>query len=516
MEAPHDFELQMRRLPGQSGYLVDVESTTGPATAFSTLDTKEPEFFDLYGSVLATAADYDSREKFGKRLFKEVFIDAVRDRWVDCRARAEAAGRRLRLRLRIEDPDLAVLPWELLCDDDFLSASGDVWVSRYLPISEPRPSVINGKAKVLVVVENPPDQPVQDELVDRLKKSLEGVAEQFAPPVFLTNPDVADINTEMLKGYEVVHYIGHGKKDAMLVTAGGDWVVKDAREFAALFTGHSSIRLVIMNVCGGGPTTTFGLISGIGPLLAARRIPAVIAMQYNTVLQTTAADFNHSFYAALAQSCPVDTGVNSARQALRAKNQSTRDWSTPVLYMCTRTGRVFDFVKGEQDAARRTVEVELERAGELAGKYKVLLETLSGIATTARSIEAARTIEKKVGSLRLLITMVETAKKFQWPQEQVSTAIEEWENARDTTLAELETALDGQTEGTFWWTTLKTEFPSVIFDLRQNNFGLVAATLQKIAGAMSQCEAWSQKILRDGLKSIREGAQTTVSRMSPS
>jgi hypothetical protein len=516
MEIPHDFELQMRRLPGQTGYLVDVEATTGPATAFSSLKTGDPDFLELYGNVLAAAADYDSREKFGRRLFKEVFVEAVRDRWVDCRARAETAGRRLRLRLRIEDPELAVLPWELLYDDDFLSASGDVYVSRYLPVSEPRPSVINGKAKVLVIVENPPNQPVQDELLERLNTSLSGLAEQFAAPMVLTNPDVAGINAEMLKGYDVVHYVGHGKKDAMLITAGGEWVEKDAREFAALFSGHSSVRLVILNVCGGGPTTTFGLISGIGPLLAARRIPAVIAMQYNTVLQTTAADFNHSFYAALAQSRPVDTCVNSARQALRAKNQSTRDWSTPVLYMCTRTGRVLDFVKGEEDAARRTVEVELERAGKLAGKYTALLGALNDVAAAAGKIEAALAVERNVASLRLLIGMVETAKRLQWPQDQVSRAVEEWETARDSTLHDIEGALAGQAAGLAWWPALKTEFPSTISNLRQSNFGLVTAALQKVATAVTQCETWSQKVVREGVQTIRENAQSTVAKMSPS
>jgi hypothetical protein len=515
METPHDFELQMRCLPGQTGYLVDVEATTGPATAFSSLKISHPDFIELYGNVLAAAADYDSREKFGRRLFKEVFVEAVRDRWVDCRARAEAAGRRLRLRLRIEDPELAVLPWELLYDDDFLSASGDVYVSRYFPVSEPRPSVLNGKAKVLVIVESPPDQPVQDELLDRLKTSLGGLDERFATPVVLDNPDIAGINTEMLKGYEVVHYVGHGKKDAVQMAASGDWVVKDAREFAALFTGNASVRLVLMNVCGGGPTTTFGLISGLGPLLAARRIPAVIAMQYNTVLQATAADFNHSFYAALAQSCPVDACVNSARRALRAQNQSTRDWSTPVLYMCARTGRVLDFVKGEEDAARRMVEVELERAGKLAGKYTALLSALGDLAAAARRIEAVLAVERNVRSLRVLIGMVETAKRLQWPPDQVSSAVQEWETARDSTLQNIEGALAGQADGLAWWPVLKTEFPSIILNLRQSNFGLVTAALQKVATAVTQCEAWSQRVAQEGLQAIREDAQSTVAKMSP-
>jgi hypothetical protein len=64
-------------------------------------------------------------------------------------------------------------------------------------------------------------------------------------------------------------------------------------------------------------------------------------MQYNTVAVDTASRFSQAFYGALANGIPVDFALNQARQQLSAGPLlEQRDWSTPVLYMGTRQGRI--------------------------------------------------------------------------------------------------------------------------------------------------------------------------------
>jgi hypothetical protein len=57
------------------------------------------------------------RERFGRLLFDRLFDGSVRDVWRESVGRASAvADRGIRLRLWIDSPELAALPWELLHD----------------------------------------------------------------------------------------------------------------------------------------------------------------------------------------------------------------------------------------------------------------------------------------------------------------------------------------------------------------------------------------------------------------
>jgi hypothetical protein len=60
-------------------------------------------------------------KEIGRILFDLIFIGAIRDVYRSSLTLARNEAKGLRIRLRIEAPELAVLPWELLHDDAPLS-----------------------------------------------------------------------------------------------------------------------------------------------------------------------------------------------------------------------------------------------------------------------------------------------------------------------------------------------------------------------------------------------------------
>ena len=64
-------------------------------------------------------------------------------------------------------------------------------------------------------------------------------------------------------------------------------------------------------------------------------------MQY-PVTDRAAVEFARSFYESLADGLPVDASVAEARKAVSFAIADTAEWGTPVLFMRTSDGRVFD------------------------------------------------------------------------------------------------------------------------------------------------------------------------------
>jgi len=116
-------------------------------------------------------------------------------------------------------------------------------------------------------------------------------------------------------------------------------------------------------------------------------------------LQQTAKTFNDSFYKALAHSEPVDLAVNSARRLLQSHDLATRDWSTPVLYMGTRTGRVLDLVENEQDVVARQMELAAERS-RIRGAYERVAQNVSQLADLVRRFKRLSELSEQTHRLQ--------------------------------------------------------------------------------------------------------------------
>lgn len=332
---------------------------------------RDTGFLGTLSRVRSGESSLALRREFGALLFNALFSGDVAKCWSKSKARIQERGPDgLRLRLWINVPELAALPWELLWDTElgaFLAIPGNHVVSRYLPVSEPPFVRAPERLHVLLVIASPESTklpPIDVAEIERLKQTLTGLGASVELTVLEKEKASRDsIHNLLNSDYEVLHFLGHGRSGVLylLDNDGKTPVPIDANTFSIYLQGRG-LRLVVLNACGSSQEEEGSLFSGIGPSLVEKGLPAVIAMQYPTVYQDAAASFSEIFYKKLASGLSVDVAVNEARLSLYGKDQAGRDWSTPVLYMGTRSGRILHF----PEAISEMVQEVAKESGQAA------------------------------------------------------------------------------------------------------------------------------------------------------
>ena len=370
------FDIWIRK--AQAAAPVEVYVLSSPAgTTYDLLGDKlnDPGFRQELTQVSGVATSQQLREKVGRTLFDTIFTGEVLKKWNQSwgLVNGGTAADGLSLSLLFEDPDLALLPWELLHDPDngFLAASASAAVSRYLAVQEPPLMVQQKPLRILIIVESPKGNglpPISDQEVDFLTQVLTAVPEVSVS--LLKNPDNEAIQTELQKEPHVIHFLGHGTSSQLALIDKDDHIrLINDQEFGALFLGRRSVRLVVLNACASSQAADGGLFSGIGPALVRAGVPAVVAMQYPTVQLDTASKFSRALYRALVNGRQVDAAVNEGRNLIASDSLQSRDWSTPVLYLGTRSRRILDFQTDNQEVVEKaweTVRFAAEQSGGLA------------------------------------------------------------------------------------------------------------------------------------------------------
>lgn len=270
---------------------------------------------------------------------------------------ARGEGKRLRLRLRIEAPELAALPWEFLFDvndGDHVSLNQETPLTRYLELERPLASLtLTPPIRILGMVASPRDQVKLDVAHEqqRMATAIDHLVESgIVELTWLEGQTVRALDTALRdskRAWHIFHFIGHGSFDAprgegLLVLAqdNGDSHQLPARELGRLFARHPSLRLIVLNACEGARANETNLFSSTGAVLLQRGIPAVISMQY-AITDRAALEFTRNFYDALAHKLPVDAAVTEARYYLSLTLHDSAEWGTPVLYMRARDGHLF-------------------------------------------------------------------------------------------------------------------------------------------------------------------------------
>ena len=124
----------------------------------------------------------------------------------------------------------------------------------------------------------------------------------------------------------------------------------DAETLGVLLHDHHSLRLAVLNACEGARSAADDPFAGVATTLVRQGIPAVVAMQF-VITDRAALAFAEEFYAAVADGFPVDTAVAEARKAiLSAPNEV--EWGTPVLFLRTGNGVLFDFQAKSAESSR--------------------------------------------------------------------------------------------------------------------------------------------------------------------
>lgn len=319
---------------------------------------------------------------FGRELFNALLTGEVRSRYdISCRE-ARQQGKGLRLKLRIQPPELAALPWEFLYDPrqaEYICLSLDTPLIRYLELPQPiQPLLITPPLRILGMIASPRDLPKLD--IEREQQRLAAAihdlqAKGLVTLTWLEGQTWYDLQRALRSGpWHIFHFIGHGSFDrpadegviALADESGAAHFLR-ATELGRLLADHHALRLVLLNACEGAQSSERDIFSSTAAILVRRGIPAVLAMQYD-ITDRAAIEFTRTFYEALATKLPIDAAVTEARKAISLAVTNSMEWGTPVLYMRAPQGIIFQISTPLHDGQPAAAPAQMATQPQAASK----------------------------------------------------------------------------------------------------------------------------------------------------
>ena len=295
-------------------------------------------------------------KEFGSRLYKALFTDQLEATLLRSLSEAAAQGVGLRIRIRLTDaPALAVLPWEFLYDgvrNRFLCLSERTPIVRFLDVPDPpRPLDIYQALRILVVISSPTDLGHLDteQEWDRLSAALAPLVQEGVVEVQrLEKSTLAGLRCALRQqDWNVLHFVGHGGFNASI----GDGVlifeddhrrsrVVSGQDLGILLHDHDPLRLVVLNACEGARADREDPFAGSAQGLMQQGIPAVVAMQFE-ISDSAAITLASEMYGSICDGYSLEAAVTAARKAIFTDGNET-EWATPVLYLRTENGIIFN------------------------------------------------------------------------------------------------------------------------------------------------------------------------------
>src|SRR5215211_2252569 len=406
-----DFELEIRE--GESrGYAVAVRSPAGEAQEQMSFPFDERQLRDKLkdleiallrsgGTRRALSTEERTVQEFGQSLFEAVLVGKVGTCYYRSMDQAQQQGKGLRLKLHVKPPNLTVLPWEFLYDpdrDEYLCFSRDTPIVRYTDLRQPVGRLsVEPPLRILGMVASPRDLDPLDVKHEKglMNEAIEDLqADGLVELTWLEGETWRDLQRTMRRDgpWHIFHFVGHGDFDlsaqegliAFTEKGTGRRHLLRSRDLARLLDGHPSLRLVFLNSCEGARGSEGDPFSGTAATLVRRGIPAVVAMQYQ-ITDEAAIEFSSAFYESLADGLPVDAAVTEARVAVSM--DSMLEWGTPVLYMRSPDGRLFDISthkRSSEQPREITDQHELREHQERTTREKERKERLDTLYAQAR------------------------------------------------------------------------------------------------------------------------------------
>ena len=171
---------------------------------------------------LALTSQQRTVQEFGQALFEALLPDEARGLYYQSRREATLQGRKgLRLKVRMEDPALASLPWEFLYDPregDYVALSTSTPVVRDLGLPRPiDPLRIAPPLRVLGMVASPTNLAQLDVAQERrrVEEALAGLRDRgIVELTWLPGQTWRDLQQAIRREeFHVFHFVGHGGFD---------------------------------------------------------------------------------------------------------------------------------------------------------------------------------------------------------------------------------------------------------------------------------------------------------------
>ncbi len=345
------------------------------------------------GRRIVQPAAFEKVEDLGHSLFKALMTGDILRYYQDSRELARRTKKGLRVRLRVDPPDLAALPWEVMRDPvqhEYLCLMPNVQVVRYQRAPSPPGALeVTPPLRILAMAVSPPSLATID-AADERRRITESTEQLSAGGIlsvdWVEGTTWRALDRALSRGtYHVFHFIGHGgfndrTQEGFVALCLDDGRIDefDARRLSRILTAHDELRLVVLNACEGARASSRDPYSSVAAKLVHQGIPAVIAMQYE-ISDVAARIFAHDFYEQLAAGQPVDAAVGQARRAVQFDIKESLEWLTPVLHSRSPDGVLFRIAPSRSsrdvaaDAARareRAEEAERARRAEETEKAR--------------------------------------------------------------------------------------------------------------------------------------------------
>ncbi|HLF88020.1 MAG TPA: CHAT domain-containing protein [Anaerolineales bacterium] len=325
----------------------------------------------------------------GRDLFVGLFTGEIIELFFETKGAVGTKGG-VHIRLVIESPRLARLPWELIYTrrEGFLAANPDFSVVRYLPVPQPVQSIeIELPLRILVVISAPSDLPPLDYEAEQqaFLGSIEAMlANQGVEVHFEFDATHEKLLTHVQSNrFHVLHFIGHGDY------ADGQGVIfledpknlaasANASQFAEIINAGTSLRLTVLNACSSAQEGALDGFSGIANQLIGGGIPAVIAMR-NEASDRIAISFTRHLYGNLAGGESVGLALAHTRQQLRLESASSPvAFANPILHLHSPDGVLFRMVSSRRQNWVRVTQqiIALNEASKAMVEWKNLHDIL--------------------------------------------------------------------------------------------------------------------------------------------
>lgn len=357
------------------------------------------------GLLIRPSSTEEAIQDYGARLFGLVFGDEVRTAFERSLATTNTRGDIIRIRLRFDGPSLARLPWELLFSkpERFLSTSERATLCRILQVAQPtEPLKVKPPIRTLVVSCGPQGLKVlnHDEERSRIERALAQLLEhKDAELEFIAGAELGKTAERLQKEeFHILHFIGHGdvvdgEGIVFFEDGSGGKDKVNAGLFANLTSVCPTLRLVVLNSCSTARESSRKAFASVASQLVSSGVPAVIAMQA-PIEDRVAIAFAGTLYGHLAGEEPIDRAMTRVRQRLQLElGASKTAFCTPVLYMQSADGRLFDLRSSERRALINSSQCaeRLNITGEALVDWKDLHHTLQSVGKEiSRACEMSR------------------------------------------------------------------------------------------------------------------------------
>ena len=367
-----DFDLRISKEGDH--YAVEVlDSPDGPADAerFTLPFNPSDETFLLrlenaiLRSAMQSRGGLESKEgkdlrEFGEQIYNTLFQQTARvsSKFAKSLARIDERGEScegMRVKLLIEPPELALLPWEYLYDqrDGYLCLRSRTPVIRFVRTGRlHRDLKVRGPLKILGMISNPrgdwPDLDVENER-RRIERALAQLEREGRVSLRWVPGESEGDLLEMMRedSWHIFHFVGHGGMELSGTNDAspeGFILLRDdlgapkrlaASKLKYLLDGGRFLRLVVLNCCEGARGNSRDAFASPGGALVRSVAPAVVAMQY-PISDPAAIKLAKGFYSSIAAGLSLERSITEARKEMLTA--SNMEWGIPVLFTGAKTG----------------------------------------------------------------------------------------------------------------------------------------------------------------------------------